>query len=311
VLDAKQLLACLKSKTDELVLIASYDEVVTVDGMQIESFSPDDYPAPPAVSGNHMEMSSRQLQSIIDCTVFAASSYDNGVLSAVNFDLPGKDQVVATDGSRMSLVKDVAWTGEPIKALIPATVLSKIIQPLLKQTNSVFFTLLPEGRQVLAIVGDNWTVITRLIDGEYPRYDELFPQEDGKTITFDKPSLLSALKQLKPFIDKRTNLITVEPINNIVMVDDQHKTSMKCNLSPQLDKFAESNVVMFAANYNYLLQAVESIDSDRIQVQFGGPFKPLIFSHGQYRHLLMPLQNKEIESAVKARAAAIKEAANA
>lgn len=317
-IDAHQLLKVLTSSKDDIALIANACGIVTVDGMVVESFSPDDFPTPPDTSLSpdnpnlYVTMPAQELQRVITQAAPFASSYGHSILDSVYFN---SNEVCATDGSRLSMLAPLDVAGHThLKAMVPANVLidmlQPVIKPLLKQNCPISLAPIKAyGRDAIAIEGHGFELTTRLIDGEYPRYGELIPKETQQYVAFDRESMLQALAKLKPFLDRHTNVIDFDPINNTVSVDSQHKATVVMSLSTELDKLAESKVIKWRCNAHYFQEAVQSIpDNEIVILQFEGTLKPLVFQSKRYRHLLMPVQSKEIEHEVEAKRQAIRRA---
>ena len=320
-IDAKQLLQVLAASTDEIALVSNACGVVTVDGMKVESYDATDYPSMPGaeldIDSPHATMPATELQRIIDQVAFAPADYDpTSILGTVCFD---GNQIAGTDGSRLSVISSIDGyqATEPFKWLVYGAVLTKIVAPLLKagvkaKTGVRLTPVSMHGRKGLAIEGSNWTLITRLNDGEYPRYQELIPQQTAKSITFSKADMVAALKKLKPFVDKRANTVTFDAVNCAARIDDHKAVVSTMRLSPALVQAADDlTVVKWKCNYNYFLEAVESMPGDTVCLQFEAHLKPLIFQAGDYRHLLMPVQCKQIVVEVNERLEAAKRAMKA
>ncbi|MDE2099348.1 MAG: hypothetical protein KGL39_18990 [Patescibacteria group bacterium] len=303
-IDARQLLAVLKAGTTDTVLIANAVGVVTVDGLIVESFDEADYPHMPLAQLKQptAPIMARELQRVIDQAAFAAAAYDHyNILAGVYF----KDgDVVCTDGSRMSLV--TIESIHPFTALVPADALLKVIAPAIKaevKANASLMLAELDDRRV-HVQGHNWEIITRQINGEYPRYKELFPEASMQTFTtFEKQSVLAALKLIKPFLNKHTNRIVVDLQSGTMTVGD-NKATFQCDLSYQLhDRLGATDPKqqidpVFGVNFNYFLQAIESAPGDQVQMSYQAPLKPLVFECDDYRHLLMPVHYKEKEKSI-------------
>jgi DNA polymerase III subunit beta len=310
IIPAKQLLQVLKSRKDDLVLIADACGIVTVDGMQVESHDPRDYPTEPVsiTTGSDRKLEADLFNDAIAQTADFAAGYDHSsILGGVHFN---GSELCATDGCRLSQV--LLESDLDIKATVPALVLSRLVQPLLKAdikaNNTILFSAVVDNR--LTIEGGNWKVITRLISGEYPRYAERFPVESMQSVSFDKQAMITALNQLKPFLDKRTNLVAIDAENNKLTVAD-HTATCEIELSHALSAQLDVTLVKWACNFDYLLQAIESIDSGIVQIQFQGHVKPLVFKRGGYKHLLMPVMHKPFVQAQESRTQALRKQAAA
>jgi len=300
--DSKQLLAILTSSKDELVVINSLSELLAqVDGQRIDlRGAPGDYPRTPTIDYNdakYVTISGKQLDSVINQTAWAAATYDSSILDGVSFD---GSTVVSSDGCRLSCVNNVPFAGtgvSTLSAIVNARVLSKVIQPLVKLTakeNRSVTMIQSEDKKTMSFSATEWTVITRLIDSAYPRYQELFPVTSlGSTISFNRIETLTALAKWKPFLKKQTNLVDVDATGNKISMED-HEAIINMHLSDDL----KEQQVGWSCNYDFLVEALKSFVDAYVCVQYNGPLKPLIFNPGgDYRHLLMPIEKAKAKAA--------------
>jgi len=300
-INAKQLLAVLASSKQEPVVISTYDGKTTVDGMQVDSVNPADYPDMPPIDyngGKRVTISGKQLDSVINQVAWTAATYDSSsVLGGVFFE---GTTVASTDGSRLSCVNNVPFAGTGVStmsAVVNASVLSKVIQPLVKLTAkaSKSVTMIhSEDKKTLSFSATGWTVITRLIDSAYPRYEYLFPVASvDSTINFNRIETLTALAKLKPFLNKITSAVKVDVTNCKISIDD-HEVVINAHLANGL----AGQQVGWSCSYNFLVEVLESFETAYVCMQYDGPLKPLVFNpRGDYRHLLMPRAPREVAKA--------------
>jgi DNA polymerase III subunit beta len=257
----------------------------------------------------YLELSHRALARTITQTAYAAASYEtNNVLGGVFFVLSAdKLELAATDGSRLAcgveaiVAPDPSLAEadsllhtlqEPISAIIPA----KTLQELLKLIGIGG----PEDKVKLAIKDgqvsfrtDRFYVMSRLLDGQYPKYQQLIPKENKIVAFANKKALIESLERAAVMANDRTNLVKMQ--------FDRGNLSVSANTpdigdaSDMLEVRYDGDPLNIAFNYRYVLDALKVIESDDVRMEMNGALAPTLFKCEQdngYLCLVMPVQVK-------------------
>ncbi len=134
---------------------------------------------------------------------------------------------------------------------------------------------------------------TRLISGEYPRYQELFPTEFKHCAHFNREELVRAIERVSVMSDDRTHLVK--------MHFEDENLQITAN-TPDVGRAQEEVSVKFegqpldvAVNVRYILDVLQRLSVNEIRLEMTGSLKPLILKgvgDEQYKYLLMPVQAK-------------------
>jgi DNA polymerase-3 subunit beta len=140
---------------------------------------------------------------------------------------------------------------------------------------------------------ENHFLSTRLISGEYPRYQELFPTEFKHCAHFKRDELVRAIERVSVMSDDRTHLVK--------MHFEDENLQITAN-TPDVGRAQEEVSVRFegqpldvAVNVRYILDVLQRLSVDEIRLEMTGSLKPLILKgvgDEQYKYLLMPVQAK-------------------
>lgn len=261
------------------------------------------------------------LRRAIMQTAFAAASYDAAsIIGGVYLFIDqGVFEAAATDASRLAYRREVlnvsvsgasrnqdgeaksatATLDRPVsfKAIVPARACSellKLIDAKSQEGDS------PATEIRLSVSGGNITFETanhflssRLISGEYPRYQELFPSQHGYLGQMPREELLNAVQRVAVMSDDRTHLIKMSFDNGQVQISsntpDVGKAQEECNVH------FEGEPIEVAVNVRYILDVLQRLSSAEVRLEMTGPLKPLIFKgvdDMNYKYLLMPVQSK-------------------
>ncbi|MEK7520449.1 MAG: DNA polymerase III subunit beta [Patescibacteria group bacterium] len=231
-------------------------------------------------------------QGIIQVLNAVATSHTLNEISGIFLNIqPNTMKIVGTDSFRLSektvFQKNNYTTTTPQKLILPyktAYELSKIIN----QTENVKIYI--EKNQILLQL-KNTQIISRLISGEYPNYEQIIPKTSKTKITILKNELISKLKLASLFSSKINDIrITTNTHKKELMVfaADQQKGEFQSTITT--DMTGESCEATF--NYKYLLDGLSNILDDVVLFELNGPTAPGIFKtkQGEYQYIIMPLK---------------------
>lgn len=233
-INAKDILEAVKN-LPELPLtfeIQEGDNVVKVvyfSGMfTMPTDNPIDFPVLPEMNGTEgvsFNITEGLLQENIARTVFATADDElRPVMNGVYFDLTTDHlAVVASDGhtlvrNRILTIKaeDETKKGSFILPKKPAHILKNILSR--NAENEV--TITADGRQI-SIKTENFTMQCRLIEGRYPNYNSVIPQNNPNILTVNRTALVDALRRVSPFSNSNSNLVRIHVENGKLQLDTE------------------------------------------------------------------------------------------
>jgi DNA polymerase-3 subunit beta len=232
----------------------------------------------------------------IQHTVFAAASQEtNNVLGGVYFKLTGEHlEMAATDGSRLARsveALDGSTLEEPVSAIIPAKTLQELTKLLSGIADPSLTIALKDGQ--ISFRTASLYVLSRLLDGQYPQYEQLIPKEFKITAYTNRHALMNALDRASVIADGRTNIVK--------MTFDQGNLSLTAQ-TPDIGDFKDSVTAQYdgeplniAFNYKFVLDALRVIESDDVRMDMNGGLTPTLFKardENGYLCLVMPVQVK-------------------
>lgn len=238
------------------------------------------------------------LREMISRTFFAVSTDEmrrnlNGVLWKTNRGEQGMQfEMVATDGHRLALAYS-----EPLQAyfpeidkgiIIPRKGLGEI-RKLLEGSMGDVSVAVEHGMLVLKT--DSIVLRVSLIDGEYPDYRRVIPNEAGKVVSFPREVVLHALR--------RMNVVSSEGYNGVIVTLSADKMVLH-STNPDVGEANDEIDVQYTGeefrvgyNVNYLIDAIEAVEEDRIEFEVGVGMKPGVIrpaNSERYLCIVMPLR---------------------
>lgn len=236
--------------------------------------------------GHQFSLSAQVLRTALNKTLFCTANDElRPVMNGVFFDVAtDKITVVATDAHRLVRYTNVsAHSEEPTNFILPK-----------KPANILKDLLAKEEGDVEVVFGDknarfmfaDTMIICRQIEGRYPNYNAVIPQNNPSHLTIDRLSLLSAAKRVAVFSAQGTGLLKVE-------LDGTEKVK----LSSQDIDFSTSSEEVLPCTYageamkigfksSFLVEILAAIQSTEIVLELADASKA---------GLILPLTNEENE----------------
>ncbi len=271
----------------------------------------EDFPVPTqlATDGSQGQAVTVQLAPLVQAigqTAFAAANFEtNNVLGGVFFKVSeGMLEMAATDGSRLARAieaSSVTQVAQETTAIIPVRVLMDVMKLLggeMKDgsatTEEQVTIVLAEGQ--IAFHTQRYQMTSRLLEGQYPQYQQLIPAENKITIMAKRRQLIDSLERTAVMANERTHVVK--------MMFDKHSQELTLAANtPELGDSKDSLPVEFngeeplhiAFNYKFLLDALKVIPTDDIRMETNGALAPTLFrgkDKDNYLCLVMPVQVK-------------------
>lgn len=243
-----------------------------------------------------VEVSLEAFIRAVQHTVFAAASYEaNNVLGGVCFKLENdRLEMAATDGSRLARRLETlegSTITEPVSAIIPARTLQELVKLVGGTTENTLRIAIRDGQ--IAFRTEHYYLLSRLLDGQYPQYEQLIPK-DYKVIAYaNRQALINSLERTAVMANERTNIVkmTFDKNHLSLMAQTPDVGDSKDNMDIQYDG-EELNI---AFNYKFVLDALKVIESDDVRMELNGGLSPTLFKakdENGYLCLVMPVQVK-------------------
>ena len=231
----------------------------------------DEFPKTPSMhSASKTNMPSEVLSSAINKTLFATGNDDlRPVMSGVFCKLSDSGlTLVATDAHKL-----VRYTRYDIKSeqnaefILPKKPLN-ILKGILAAANE---EVKIEYNETNAKFNFGSIVLTcRLIDGKYPNYNAVIPQENSNKLTIDRLSFLNSVKRVSIFSNKTTHQIRLKIAGN-----EMHISAEDIDFSNKADERLscqyEGSDMEIGFNSRFLLEMISSLETDQIHLEMSAP----------------------------------------
>ena len=185
--------------------------------------------------------------------------------------------LVATDTKRLALYSINQQNTKDIKIIIPKKAISEIKKLFINEFE-VFY-----NETNLILKSQNITFFTQLINGKFPDYKRIIPNEYQYVINLNKQSLTKAIKQI--IIISQDIKITINKNQMLFesISDETFEAKTDITIESDLENFT------FAVNSKFLLDYINSVDEDIIELCLNNPNIPFTLRNKNYQTIVMPL----------------------
>lgn len=259
----------------------------------IQGTASEDFPALPTIDGGtELTIASDTLKEALDRTMLAASSDETRpVLGGVYFKTEaGNLYIAATDGYRLAESKINAIDNE-VSAIIPSTTLQDVLK-IIQDSNSKEVTLLFDESQ-FGVTVDESHLVSRLVDGQYPEYQQLIPENSDVRFEVPRADLLTAAKLAGLFARESGGSITLKASESDNSVTISSVASQVGDNSSEI-KGSVTGSGEVVLNVRYLTDALNCFNTDSISFRFSGSISPCVLTSQElpdYQHIVMPLKS--------------------
>ncbi len=169
----------------------------------------DEYPQPATLgeSAVHVNIPADTLLNGINRTLFATADDElRPVMNGIYFDITPDDlTMVASDGHKLVRNQNLTVKGSEKAAFILPKKPANLLKNVLTKEESTVSIDFDERNAVVTLA--KYRMVCRLIEGRYPNYNSVIPQNNPYKITIDRAVLLSALRRVSVFSSQSSSLV--------------------------------------------------------------------------------------------------------
>lgn len=199
----------------------------------------------------------------------------------------GKINFVSTDGYRMS-VKTMEKQKKIGESLIVAVgLISEVIS--LKSDDDVVMYVNKEESQIIFEIG-SVIVLGRMIEGQFPDYARVLPQESGTVVTFEREELLRCVRLASVFARDNSNIANLAVEGNTLRISTRAQGVGEGEAVVDCVKVGADNKISF--NIKYLMDLLKTVVDKQIVLKLNSPTEPALFEvvEKNFAHVIMPIQ---------------------
>ncbi len=237
-----------------------------------------------------VHLSQFELKEVITQTIFSIAVNDNNkIMTGELFEINnGTFKVIALDGHRIA-IRSIFLKGisDNVKVIVPGKTLNELNKILSSDAESevnIYFT----DNHIL-FEFDDTTVVSRLIEGEYFRVNQMLSNDYKTKIVINKKDLLDSIDRANLLIkedDKKPIIINVTDGSLEVKVSSSLGSS-----NEEIDIDKDGSDIMIGFNPKFLIDALRVIDDETINIYLVNPKAPCFIrdKDDTYTYLILPV----------------------
>lgn len=238
---------------------------------------------------NFFEISPLEFKDAVEKTVLSCSNDDSRpILKGVLFEVENNLlTAVALDGFRMSVVKKELVSSGNFKAVIPARTLLEITRLIEKDEGNLKIYI---QKNTLFMQVESTVIVSRLIEGEFVKYNHILPNNFANTFTVEKETLLSSLERATIVAkNDRYNVIRFDIRENSMTVSAKSEVGY-VNENVNINLNGKDMVIAF--NGKFLSEYLRIIKDEFIKFNLNSSIDPCILTAAgkdDFIYLVLPV----------------------
>ena len=256
----------------------------------------DEFPVIPSAGERPTTRVSQKVlrRALSEVTFAAASDEARPILTGVLTRFSGERLTLAAADNYRIAVKtiDVLMPVEDASLVVPARSYVELMRVLADTDDPVDIMLAPARSQVIFHV-DTIDLVSRLIDGQFPNYQQVVPTNHTSRAVVDRDELLKAV---------RLSALIAAGAANVVKLRIGEDGSAGITIAAaadvgdaegEVEAALEGDPVTVAFNARYLTEALQNVDADRLALELNGPLSSGVFrptDDADYVHVIMPVR---------------------
>ncbi len=247
-------------------------------------------------SGTSISINSKILFKLIDKTKFAISNEETRYfLNGLYFNINRENDLnvvtlVGTDGHRLAkfsynLEIDI---NEISGVIIPKKTIYELSKLLSEIDDDV--EILITSNKVIFFIG-NIVFISKLIDGSFPDYKRVIPQNNNNILKINREILLSAVDRVSTIANDKSPVIKFKLLKNILNLNTVNNESSTA--SEDLKINYDGDEIEIGFNSKYIMDIVNNLEDEEISINLKDNTSPIIAlenSNTNLVYVLMPMR---------------------
>jgi DNA polymerase-3 subunit beta len=296
--NARKFYEIVKELPDDSVMVSLTDsDKVNVKGgrakFKVPGLDAKEFPTfPSSDEKNLTEIEIDNLKEMIDKTIFATSTDEtryniNGVLFER---IDNKIKMVATDGHRLALIEGegVEISGHEKGVILPRKGITEI-RKLLEDKGDAL--LIGFSSKNITVKKGSVTMNLRLIEGEFPDYNQVIPKDTDKEILINRETLLASLK--------RVSILSAEKIKGVKFAISKGRLVLSSSTPENGDATEEVDIdydgdsLEIAFNARYFMDVLEILDTEKVRFGLKEQLNPGVLKipgTEAFTYVIMPMR---------------------
>ena len=257
----------------------------------------DEFPIIDTVTnGKKFQINSQIIYNLINKTKFAISNEETRYfLNGLYFNISNNEKVsiltiVGTDGHRLATS---SFNQNQIDSDIPGIIIPK------KTINELSKLLVDNDKDIEIQISSNKIIfyinklilISKLIDGNFPDYSRVIPNNNNNILTINRLNLLSAVDRVSTIANENSPSIKFKLLKNLInlsTINNENSTATE-----DIQAKYEGNEIEIGFNSKYIMDILDNLEGEEIKISFNDNSTPIIAQEqtgSDITYVLMPMR---------------------
>ena len=229
-----------------------------------------------------------------EVTFAAATDEARPILTGVLARFEGDKLTLAAADNYRIAVKTITILDavEETSVVIPARSLHELSR-ILADTDDPVELMLSHSRNQILFHLEGIDLVSRLIDGQFPNYQQVLPKGFTTRATVDREQLLQAVRLASLIASSSANIVKLHVGKDAEIGIKVSAAADIGDNQSEVEATVEGDGTTIAFNSRYLLDVLNNVDADQFALELNGPLSPGVFrpvSDGAYVHVVMPVK---------------------
>jgi len=293
-LPARRFNSIIKELSDtEIVINTKKNNIVTIETdscqFKIIGLAAEEFPKLPEFKDKEViELEQALLKQMLHRTSFAVSLDEtryilNGIMFKIN---QSNLTLVATDGKRLAIdTKKLNKTaGKETNMIVPIKTIQELQRNLQDEGT---LSIIIGANQVLFDLGSA-IVISRLIEGEFPDYQQVIPAAAESKIKINREQFLLAIRRAALLSTPDYQAVKFEVFKNKLVLSKSTPDVGESREEVTMEYSGKELLIGF--NPNYLSDVLKNLESEIVELEISGSEKPGVIRDEGYVYIVLPMR---------------------
>ena len=259
----------------------------------LQTLPAEDFPRMAIADGQQtkIEISQKQFKRLLALVQYSMAQQDiryylNGLLLVVN---GSEMRVVATDGHRLAYAsEEIGGNHQRLEVILPRKTILELSRQLADNDDMLEISLTPTQAQFR--FGDI-ELVSKLIDGKYPDYERVIPQNHTKVISLDRAQLLQSLQRVAILTNEKFRGVRIVLGAGSLKIMSNNAEQEEAQEEIEIDYSAEALDVGF--NVTYLLDVLNNLNVEKIECRLADANSSALFmlpGNERFKYVVMPMR---------------------
>jgi DNA polymerase III subunit beta len=259
----------------------------------IQCFDANDFPVIPPPPSAGVSIEAAALFPLIEQVAFVAGKDEaRPLLTGIGLRFGERSEIVATDGYRLMVLKQPLAEVSDEFVILPARSLLELIRLGTRKKQKSIGLVIQEGAAQVYWLGDGWWMSLQRLEGEYPPYQKIIPEDTSMKCTFDASEFEQQLKLAQIFAKESSSIVKLR-LSGDSMTLSAASSSLGTHESTLPIEMPAGGEIEVAFNIRYLLEFLQAVKPSRVWMGLNESLKPCVLraeGNEAMTYVVMPIR---------------------